>query len=285
MNQVHAEATISSAQQLLADGKVTDAQNLLLDEGYVKRLDPSIQEAYLALIPINPTLQVMLDEVYRGLDDPSPKVRFDAAMKLSREFSKERLRDNIRWMRDPRASEPLMSAARDPDRKVAERALGALARLICSYFPDQRSLPVFLEKLTDPTQLVRNNAIGGIGCLRREDALTHLVDLFDDGTDEDRMAVAGVISGLAHETWYNQRQHPIEWTPDGRKFWISKMIQGLRDPHAGVRRQVANALGYFGDLDAVSALQAARRVEPDDDTTFYAAYYIDEAIKTLQERV
>jgi hypothetical protein len=32
----------------------------LLDEGYVKRLQPEIQQAYLVLIPINPTLKVML---------------------------------------------------------------------------------------------------------------------------------------------------------------------------------------------------------------------------------
>jgi hypothetical protein len=45
---------------LLVDGKTADARNMLLDEGYVKRLQPEIQQAYLVLIPINPTLKVML---------------------------------------------------------------------------------------------------------------------------------------------------------------------------------------------------------------------------------
>jgi HEAT repeat protein len=275
---------IATARALLAEGKASDAQNLLLEEGYVKRLEPATQQAYLTLIPVNPTLQQLLDEVYPKLSDPSPKVRLDAATKLSREFSKEVPRDNVRWMRDPRASEPVIAAVSDADPKVSERAVGALARLVCRYFPDQRALPAFVAKLADRKQLARSNAITGIGCLRQEAPLAHLVELSEHGTDDDRLGVASAITGLAYESWHHKHLHPIEWTAAGRSAWIDRMIAALRDPHAGVRRQAANALNYFGDPRAIPPLRAARAAEPEGETTFYAAYYIDEAIKALEQR-
>lgn len=281
-NQASPEEIIASAQKLFASGETAEAQSLLLDEGYVKRSVPRIQEAYLTLIPASPTLQAMLDEVYRDLDDPSPKVRLNAATTLSREFSKEILRDNVRWMRDPRASEPLFDAVDDPDPKVSERALNALANLVCSYFPDQRTLPVFRTKLKDRKQQVRSNAISGIGCLRQEEALAFLVEPLDQGADQDRAAVVAAIAGLVYESWYHKHQHPIQWTKAGKNFWRDRMIAALRDSYPFVRRQAAVALQHFGDPEALPALEEARRTEP-DDATFHPAYFMDEAIAALRQ--
>ena len=280
-----AEGVVDAALALLGAGKVDDAREFLLDEGYIKRLVPEIQAAYMELIPIHPTLRAMLEEVYPGLDDPDPKVRFDTASRLSRDFSKATLRDNVRWMRDPRASQPLIDAALAPDPKVAGRAVLALARLVTKYFPDQRALPAFRSALSRPEQLIRSNAIAGIGGLRQEKALGLLADVFDQGTADDRGNIAATIAGLAFETPYSQLQHPLEWSEAGKKLWRSKMIALLGDPSAALRRQAANALNFLGDPEAIPALQAARRVEPEDDTKYYAAYYMDEAIAALQKKL
>lgn len=273
------DETIGLAKKMMDFGKLDEVQGLLLDEGFVKRLDPTIQEAYFKLIPINPTLREMLDEVYVGLNDPSQKIRFKAVTQLLREFAKERLRGNFRWMRDPRASDPIIKAVSDPDSKVSQRALRALSRLVCQYFPDQRAAPAFLSKLSDRKQETRVDAISGIGCLRQEELLEYLVPLIDRGTDEDRAAVSGQIWGLSFETFGHMNQHPIEWSDSGRHFWKEKMIGALGDTYVQVRKHAARALVKLGNGKTIHALQAARDVEGDAD----AAFYMDDAIAALKE--
>jgi HEAT repeat protein len=273
------EDVIASAKRLVAADMIAEAQNLLLEEGYVKRLEPAIQKAYLRLVPVSPTLREMLDEVYRDLDDPSPDVRFKAVTKIAREFNKERLRDKTRWMRDPRASEPLIKAADDPDTRVSERALGTLARLVCKYFPDQRTLPAFRAKLTDQRQETRTFAVSGIAGLRHEELLEDLVDLLDRGTEKDRSDVSAQIWGASIETFHNTNQHPIEWSEPGRRFWRDKMIGALRDPFVNVTKHAARALMGLGDRNAILALRAARDAEDDADV----AYEMDRAIAGLKE--
>jgi hypothetical protein len=279
------EAVVAAAHGLLADGATAEAADLLLNEGYVRRLDLVIQRAYLELVPVTPTLRAVLDGPYRGLDDPDPKTRFAAATRISRELSKATLRDNVLWMRDPRASEPLLTAVRDVDRKVSERAFAALTRLLVPYFPDQRALPVLREKLGDRKQQVRREAVGAIGGLRQERFLQDLVPLFDHGADLDRAAVASTIAGLSFETsrWIRPYLCPLEWSDEGRRFWIAKMIAALRDPCPLVRRQAAVALKHFGDLDALPYLRAAREVEPEDDEVD-PAHFMDDAIAWLDPR-
>jgi HEAT repeat protein len=271
---------IASAKKLLASGRVHEAHNLLLDEGYVNRLQTKIQQAFLTLIPIDPTLKAMLDGVYQDLADPRPDVRFKALTQLAREFAREHLRDKVRWMRDPRASEPIIKAALDSNRKIYDRALIVLLRLTCKYFPDQRSLPAFLLRLTDREQETRIRAIGGIGCLRREELLVHLIDFIDHGTDLERAEVSGQIWGLSIEAWENMNLHPIQWTDVGRRFWENKMVVALRDSCADVRKNAVRALKGLGTPDTLAALQAARSVEHDEEVCFY----LDEAIAAIKER-
>jgi HEAT repeat protein len=274
------DQVIALAKKLLAAGKTEEAQSLLLDEGYVRRLEPAIQKAYLRLIPVGATLRAVLDEMYRGLTDSDPKVRLKAATQIAREFNKTYLRDKVRWMRDPRASGPLIDAAHDPDGKVSERALGALSRLVCKYFPDRRALPVFLTNLADKRQQFRAFAISGLGCLRDEALLTHLVDLLQNGTDDDRLAVCSLIWGLSTETIHHANQRPMEWSAVGRKFWREKLTTTLKHPRIELRKCAARALANLGDRQTIGPLQAARDVERDEDT----AYYMDEALKAIGSR-
>jgi HEAT repeat protein len=274
------EEIINSARELLAAGKTDDARELLLENGYVTRSEPTIQKAYLHLVPVSATLRAVLDEVYVGLGDRDPKVRFDAASKLVRECTKAYPRDNVRWMRDPRASEPLIHAVQDPDTKVSERALRALSCLVCKYFRDQRALPAFVAKLSHAKQDTRNNAISGVGCMGLEEGLEHLINLNDHGTERDRAEVARQIAALAYASEQEMNQYYyMKWTEAGREFWKGRMVAALRDPFADVRKQAALALKAFGDRKTLPALRAARHSEQDDNLFFF----LDDAITALEK--
>ena len=272
-------ATLAQARRLLAEGRLDEARELLLIEAFVKRDEPELQTAYLELIPPTPTLLEIQAESYDDLRDPDVKVRLKAATRITRECTKVYPRHSVRWMRDPRATAPLMqAAASDPDAKVADKALQALTCILCSYFPDQRALPVLLSRLKDSRQEARASAIGGLGCLRREELLEPLVDLLERGTERDRDLVVAVVSGLAYETEANMRQLPIRWSPQGRRRWVARMAAALGDGTASIRRSAAVALKHFMDPSALPTLRAARPNESDPTI----AHFIDDAIKTLE---
>jgi hypothetical protein len=270
--------TLAQVGRLLAEGRLDDARELLLVEAYVKRDEPTLQAAYLELIPPTPTLLEIQAESYDDLRDPDPKVRLKAATRITRECTKVYPRHSVRWMRDPRATAPLIqAAASDPDAKVADKTLLALSCILCSYFPDQRALPVLLSRLNDTRQEARASAIGGLGSLRREELLDPLVDLLERGTERDRVLVVAVVSGLAYETEANMRQLPIRWSPQGRRRWVALMVVALGAKAATIRRPAAVALKCFMDPSALPALRAARPIETDATI----AYFIDDAITTL----
>jgi HEAT repeats len=272
-------ATLTQASRLLAEGRLDEARELLLVEAYVKRDEPTLQATYLNLIPPTPTLLEIQAESYDDLRNPDAKVRLKAATRITRECSKVYPRHSVRWMRDPRATAPLMqSATSDPDAKVADKTLHALACILCAYFPDQRALPVLLSRLKDTRQEARASAISGLGCLRREELLDHFVDLLERGTTRDRELVIGTVSGLAYETEANLRQLPMQWTVENRRRWVARMVVALGDEAASIRRPAAVALKCFMDPSALPALRAARPIETDATI----AYFIDDAIKTLE---
>jgi HEAT repeat protein len=257
---------IKTAKKFLADGNVARARDLLLDEGYVKRLDPEIQKAFLRLIPASTTLRTMLAEVYKGIANRNPDIRLDAITKLTREFSRATLRDKARWMRDPR---------------VSARALAALSKLVGKYFQDLRSLPIALAKLKDQKQNIRDSAISIIGCLRREDLLKYLVEPLEHGTEKDRTEVCGQIYGWSEAvTWDNALQGPLKWNGRSRRFWEGRMSMALRDPAVSVRKNAARALKQLGSSGSLPALQSAYRSEQDRDTRFY----LDLAISSIKNK-
>jgi hypothetical protein len=272
-------ATLTQASRLLAEGRLDEARELLLVEAYVKRDEPTLQATYLNLIPPTPTLLEIQAESYDDLRNPDAKVRLKAATRITRECSKVYPRHSVRWMRDPRATAPLMqSATSDPDAKVADKTLHALACILCAYFPDQRALPVLLSRLKDTRHETHPSAISGLGCLRREELLDHFVDLLERGTTRDRELVIGTVSGLAYETEANLRQLPMQWTVENRRRWVARMVVALGDEAASIRRPAAVALKCFMDPSALPALRAARPIETDATI----AYFIDDAIKTLE---
>ncbi|MBN1800128.1 MAG: HEAT repeat domain-containing protein [Candidatus Lokiarchaeota archaeon] len=279
-NNVKFDVIISTARNLYSEGKQGEARELLLKEGYIKKLEEHIQEEFLVLIPISKTLKIELDETYIKLNNSDPKVRFKAANKLLYDFSKEKIRDNIAWMRDPRAIDPLIKMVSDPDLKVSRRALKALSRLVGRYFPDLRTFPIFLEKLKDKNQEVRIDAINAIGCLGHENLLMYLVEMFEKGKDKDRSAIASQIWAWSLEPYGNPYHLPIKWSKSGRKFWIDKMEKALKDPSSSVRIHASRALRCFNEYISLKALKGAREKEKDD----IVIQELDYAISTIKEK-
>jgi HEAT repeat protein len=186
----------------------------------------------------------------------------------------------VRWMRDPRAVDPVIKATEDSDPVVRARALGALMRLVNRFFPDQRTAAVFVRHLDDEQPLKRFNAISGIGCLRQESLLTHLVRPLEQGTDQDRAQAAAQIRGLSFETQYHMNQLLIEWSESGRNFWREKMLEALSDPAPKVREHATRALENLGDTKSIPVLQRARDKEADADVRVY----MEESLKVLLAR-
>jgi len=269
--------SIASAKALLNEGKRDEAQCLLLDRGYIEGLDTTIQDAYLKLIPVNPTLRILLEQVYSEFENPDPKLRYKAVDTIARELIKERLRDKTFWMRDPRAADPLIAAVSDPDTKVSECALFALSRLVGNYFPDRRTFRVFLGKLADPSQQARTYAISGIACLGQDDQLFHLVDLLVNGTDDDRAEVSRQIWGAVALPREHASEDAARRSALARSFWRDMMVLALCDTTVRVREHAARGLELIGDKGSIPALQAAKDREGNEN----AAYYMGEAIEAI----
>lgn len=272
-----APALLAEVARLQSAGQHDAGRERLLDEAFVERSHPVLQARFVDMFPIGAVLADVLATVYQGIDDPDPKRRFAAATAIAKELGKERLRDNTRWMRDPRATDPLIRACRDSDSKVAERALGTLARIVGRYFPDQRTEAVFRENLAHKKQERRSFAISGMACLRQESLLHHLIPLLRNGTDKDRSDVTSQIWGAATETPQHSLLRPMNWSDTGRAQWRQLMTEALSDPAVPVRKHAARALARMGDASSVKALRAARRSETDEDTGFY----MDEALAAL----
>jgi HEAT repeat protein len=281
MTQSNSAAIIAQAKKLLAEGKQDEAHDLLLDEGYVLRSEPTIQKAFLKLTPIRPTLQTLLDERYRGLYSVDSKVRFKAIASVNSELCRQTLRNNVFWMRDPRAADPIIKALSDPDAKVAERAWITAAHLV-NYFPDQRLLPLALKKLKNPKPNHRAIAIGIISAFRNEELLLHLVDVLDHGEEGDRMAVISQVWGHFLEESRLKALRPylpvIRWSPSGRTLWKRKFINALSEQNRTIRTQAVHGLRALGESDALPELEAARQREQDADIL----YRLDEAIKGIK---
>jgi len=144
-------------------------------------------------------------------------------------------------LKDPRAFDPLLSALHDPDpslRAEAARSLGVLA--------DRRAVPELLAALqTDvdlETRVAAAHALGHLGDHRSVDGL--LARLADQNEDPRiRGTAAEALTGVQE-----RRAVPL-------------LISALDDPSVEVRFWAAFALGQFGDLAALSALERLARTD------------------------
>jgi hypothetical protein len=272
---------IAKARALIENGQEDDARDLLLDEGYIQRSDAKIQKAFVELVPISKTLATILEERYRGIDDDDPKIRFRAVAAVNRELCRQTLRNNVFWMRDPRAVDPLAHAATDRDAKVLERALIAVAHVV-AYFPDRRLADLALANLSSPKPKRRALAIAIVSGLRNEELLAQLAPVFERGTPADRNVVLSSVWGhfLPESTLRALRPYlpVIRFTGEGRALWKKIFLAALAEEDVTTRKQAVHALHALGDEDTLPSLEAVRRKERDENIL----YFLDQTIEGIR---
>lgn len=157
-----AALVIQKAEKLLEQGHQTDAKDLLLNEGFVKRLNPDIQKAYLTLIPESEELLREKKTSLEELFSPNVNKRIKASSYIFKEGRREFAHSRA-WLGDPRTIDLLFAALQDKEPKVIENITGALWMISHGgrYNRDLRIYNKLLELVaSDHNETVRNAALG-----------------------------------------------------------------------------------------------------------------------------
>jgi hypothetical protein len=80
-------------------------------------------------------------EALRHLSDPDPAVRLKAARWLAKQALGETSNEVEAWISNTEAMSPIIAALEDPDPKIAEEAVIAVAEFTRRYFRDDRAYP------------------------------------------------------------------------------------------------------------------------------------------------
>lgn len=229
---------IARAQTLIKDGKVEEAKELLLDEGFVRRHDPDIESAYPKLIPPNPLLEARLKGELARVADPDPEVRYKTLAAILREVFGEWSLDLKAWLTDPRSTAALTRALRDGRPDVAEKAAGVLSMVLSRYFADLRAFEPLADLLKSRRKLTRVYATYGIGYLAHPERWRVLLPMFRDrATDVRRTAVRTAAFNAAGSSM----------SPATRSELTEELRRLLGDKDASTRDMAETALQKLGD--------------------------------------
>ena len=260
---------------------LTPAQDQLLIEAFIERDDRKKQAAFLKQVPLTPTLERILNQLYPPLTEGDAKDRLKAAMRLWREQNKVYLADRIRWMRDPRATKPLIELCHnESDPKVLARLLGTLNGMLLR-FPDQRAVPLVFELLRHRNEDIRGGAIMALGLLRKKPLVERVAEFLASVVESDRISALTVVQSAFLEGPTDTYGEPVlEWSAAERTNWAKHVMPLLRDTTREVRRIATHSLGEIGAQVALPALHDALAVETDENLK----YYTSEAIVSLTTR-
>lgn len=156
------ELVIHKAEKLLALGRGREARELLLQEGYVKQLHATIQEAYLNLIPESAECVREQQGSFKDLFDKNVAQRVNASSYIFKEARRE-FSASREWLGDPRMIDLLFKALQDNEVKVIENITGALWMISHGgrYNSDLRIYSKLLDLVTyDHSEIVRYAALG-----------------------------------------------------------------------------------------------------------------------------
>lgn len=126
----------------------------LLLRGFVTGLDVRAQKAFYALMP-KPPISSAQRERLAALRKGKRNDRIAAARRINSE-ARQHTRHIDHYLSDPRTTAAIVDAiANEPDDKVREEALWALAFIVQRHLPDLRTRPLFEQALTHPRANVR----------------------------------------------------------------------------------------------------------------------------------
>lgn len=228
---------IDQAQALVKSGKVDEARNLLLEQGFVRRYDPEIGTAYPKLIPPTPLLSIRLKGDLLRVADHDPDVRYQALAVMLREVFGEASPDIRAWCADPRATDVLIRALRDEEPRVVEKAAGVLSMVLSRYFADVRAFEPLSGLLKSRRKQTRVYATYGIGYLAHPDRWRALLPMFKDTTTDVRRTAVRVAVFNA----------PGSAMPDDtRSELMAEMHRLLSDPDTSTRGMAKTVLQDMG---------------------------------------
>jgi HEAT repeat protein len=188
---MNAQSIITDARRKLAAGDLEGARDLLLDAGYVRQLEPRVQQAFLKLIPMSPPP----DALWQQLADADPGVRWTAAKAFRRAAMKEWHIDRKKWLADPRVHDRLLELIeRDEDPAVVEEAAGAIAFNIPRYLADLRAFEPLRRLLVSSRKTTRSHAVFGLGFLHTPERWQALIPMLNDPFEDVRSQVLGAIA-------------------------------------------------------------------------------------------
>lgn len=230
-------SAVAKARQLLEAGKRSEAKELLLTQGYVKRLDPEIIEAYPTLIPAQGVLLEKLNGVIAQLNAPDAAAKIEAAESIGKAARAETGIVSTEWLADPRTTGPLIELLADPDPAVVESAAQTLGNILFRHFRDLRAFDPLARLLEHPNKAIRRSAAHGIGLLNHKDRWKLLLPRLTDKSVDVRRAACqrfSVESGAGN-------------VPASMQKLAVPIIKGLlADSNADVRGVAKSALSHMG---------------------------------------
>jgi HEAT repeat protein len=257
---------IPEAEQLIAQNRMLEARDLLLEAGY-QNLDKKAQDAYNRLIPLSDILKEQLAGPLKQLKSSDSAERLRAARAISRQALKMPTRERSAWLKDPRTMSPLIEALEDCNSRVVEEAVIAVEEIIRRYYRDRRAYPQLVRLLQSKSATTRYWAVEGVGLLGGKDSLEEILPLLKDHAVKVRSQVCSIVTNLAM----------LRQLPDRLKQRLeAPMIEALYDNAHEVRSAAACALREIGsrsalpDLEKVLAKEKQRR-RKDDFATAIAA--------------
>jgi HEAT repeat protein len=236
---------IPQAERLIAQSRVLEARDLLLEAGY-QNLDKKVQEAYDRLIPPNDILEKQLAGPLKDLKSSDPAERLRAARAISRQALKMPTREREAWLKDPRTMSPLIEALEDSEPRVVEEAVTAVEEICRRYYRDQRAYPRLVRLLQSKSATTRYCAVKGVGILGGEGSFEEILPLLKDRAVKVRTQVCSVVTNLAMlGQLSDQLKQRLE----------APMLEAFSDTAHEVRSAAACALREIGGRSALPELE------------------------------
>lgn len=158
----------------------------------------------------------------------------------------------------------------DPDPKVAEQAVAAVAEATRRYFKDDRAYPGVLRLLKSKRRFTRYWAIEAARWLRGQRCLEDVLPLIGDKAKQVRKNVLRAIIFTGDK----------KLNPRLRQRLLEAVLPILKDKDWDLRGSAATALREIGDRSHLDELKKALKKERDRN----AKECLDMAIKKIEGR-
>lgn len=262
-------SVIQKATELIALGELRLARNLLLEEGYVNQLDPSVQKEFFNLFPKSPELVLEEQTTLKELFSPNEESRLRAAKYICRQALSETALKREAWLKDPRTIDALIKATEDESSKVVAEIAFALAEIGWRYFRDLRMYPVLKKLLNYPNRDVQWGAICGVctfyNCPDRWDVLIPFL-------------LSRTPSKFKHEIAKAVSFSPRHLIPRDRADLREALLTARKkEKIAETQRALTKAICWIGNKQTKPELERMLQTEQDGST--------QEALKSAIDRI